>query len=176
MARHEPSDPGELPDLPAGTRGRVQLGVGASPVIVRSPSLSGLSLDPGLDAALGDDHTEDTPPTAIPGHYGYSADELVLRLADDDEDDDPEATALRKPVVGSAPEEANVVAAAAPEAVAERPAEVAPEVAAMPASASAAPGSAAPGSVSVPLWAVAATFFGLGLMAGCLLTLFVMGL
>ncbi len=169
-------DPADLPDVPWRSPALVQPGVTVTQVAlpVRAAAAGGLSLEANLDAALADDHTEDTPATAIPGHFGYTAEALVARLMEEDE-----AKSLGKPLIplrgkgdAAASEAAPVGTPVVPvQESTPEPAHVAPAV--KPAAAAPAAATVAASAVAVPLWAVAATFFVIGLMAGCLLTLFV---
>lgn len=153
----------------------MQPGVAFSPLAlpVAPATGGGLSLDGNLDAVLHDDHTEDTPPTAVPGHFGYSAEELLARMMEDeDDDDDAEETALRKPVTATVPW-APAEAAAEPEVAPAAP--VAPPVAA-PAQTLpvvAAPQAAPAGTVQMPMWVLAVLFMVIGGLAGAVLTMFI---
>lgn len=148
-------------------------------VPARAPSKGGLALDGNLDTALHDDHTEDTPPTAIPGHFGISAEELLAQMMEDDEDD-PEETALRRPVAGVTatvpfkPEpDAPVEVAPSPAAAPDVPTPVVPAPQVAPPQTAPAQVVAAPGTVQLPMWALAGLLLIIGALAGTVLTLFI---
>lgn len=177
MTGKGPVDPADLPDTPWRAPAIVQPGVAVAPleVPVKLGSGGALSLDGNLDAVLHDDHTEDTPPTAVPGHFGYTAEELLARMMED-EDDDAEETALRKPVGVTAvvpfrPEpEDEPVAAAAPTPAPALPAAPAPIT---PIPVTPAPQALQSGSVQIPMWLLVVLLLVIGGLAGVVLTLFV---
>lgn len=178
MTGKGPVDPADLPDTPWRAPALVSPGLAVAPLEVpsRAPVGGGLAVDGNLEAALHDDHTEDTPPTAIPGHFGISAEELLAQMMDDD-DEDAEETALRRPI--------GAVTATVPfkpedDAPAEAPRAPTPEVAPAPVAAPAptipvvpAPQPTNAGTVQMPMWALAGLLLLIGALAGTVLTLFI---